>query len=223
MFILDLLFPPNCLSCSSFGSYICLDCQKKLKPAPLICLYCGKMSLYGLTHPGCRRELGVDAINCVYVYDPAMKKIIKNIKYRLVKKAFPELLNLVPGQTIKLLKNSFGKNRFVVQPLPLHPQRLKERGFNQAESIGRFLAKKLSLSSIDVLTRAKPTQSQAKIGQSQKRYQNVRGVFETKQKTHPNILLVDDVVTTGSTVKEATRVLKKSGVEKVFVFALARG
>ncbi len=228
MFFKDILFPKFCLGCGFIGSYICLNCQKKLSYLKKdSCFYCKRASYAGFTHPACKKEFGIDGFIAVFHYSDLLKKIIKNIKYRMAKEILEELFQLMNYQTIEKLR--FYKklnNELFLQPIPLHPIRLRERGFNQSENIAEFLQKIFLLSEVNILVRTKNTFPQAQIKLGQKRYLNIKGAFKlSDEKLHPEkqILLVDDVVTTGSTVKEAARVLKKNGSEKVYVFALAKG
>ena len=96
MFLKDLLFPKFCLGCGFLGAYICTNCKKKLSYIKQdSCLYCGKPSLYGLTHPGCRREKGVDGFLSVFYYNNLLKSVIKSVKYRLATAVFEELCLVV--------------------------------------------------------------------------------------------------------------------------------
>lgn len=113
----------------------------------------------------------------------------------------------------------------LIVPVPLHHQRLRERGFNQALVLGKVLSKKMGKKiSARALRRTRYTIPQVQLDHSE-REKNVRGAFEVpyqrkvKDKT---LLLIDDVFTTGATVNECARVLKKSGAKAVFVLTLAR-
>ncbi len=114
---------------------------------------------------------------------------------------------------------------FIVAPIPLHFNKMKERGFDQAFLIARQVAKilKLPLAS-GVLRRVKATLPQATMTRAE-RAGNIKGAFEVNRPewvVGKNILLVDDVFTTGATVNEAAKVLKKKGAGKVYVFTLGR-
>lgn len=225
----DLFFPKLCLNCGVLGSYICLKCQEKLKYSPQdACIYCEKPSFNGLTHDFCKKPLGIDGLITIYRYDSVLKRIIKNIKYKLVSEALDELiLTIDPIVFAKLAiyKKIFGQIGF--QPIPLHQHRLRQRGFNQAEIIVRHLTNKNS-SSVGLLARRKNTLPQAQIKDKRTRALNLQTAFET-DKTVVNfdqfrhIMLVDDVLTTGVTVHEASKVLKKAGIPRVSAFALAKG
>jgi competence protein ComFC len=231
MFIKDFLFPKVCLSCGFLGSYICLKCQKKLEYVEYdSCIYCERRSFAGLTHPNCIRTNGVDGLIAIFYYNNILKKVIKNIKYRLVAEGLAELLSAIEPHSYN--RAIFYKKNFsplYLQPIPLHKNRLNRRGFNQSERIASFFGEMLSLPLIDVLVRTKNTESQARLRDRQNRFQNLRGAFEMNSKnygdykSYVNIMIVDDVVTSGSTVKEAAKILKKNNVEKVFVLALAKG
>lgn len=109
--------------------------------------------------------------------------------------------------------------------VPIHPRKLKLRGYNQAELLAKALSFNLGLPCMDLLSKKKETKPQSKLNREE-RLKNILGVFEPKPSIMvfgKRILLVDDVITTGATASECARVLKKMGAEKVYVLALARG
>ncbi|MBI5123405.1 ComF family protein [Candidatus Roizmanbacteria bacterium] len=228
MFLTDLLFPKFCLGCGYIGVYLCLSCQNKLKPVKQdVCLYCKKPSLFGLTHPSCQKKLNIDGLLILYYYNPILKKIIKNIKYRLAVQVWQEFYRIIKPEVIEKL-GLYKKlsSDFIIQPIPLTKNKYNERGFNQAKIISIFFQKFINYPIVDLLARKKETLSQAQLESLKKRYQNVRGAFQVIDKKYLNnkwVVLVDDVVTTGSTVKEAARVFKEAGAKKVYVLALAKG
>jgi ComF family protein len=118
----------------------------------------------------------------------------------------------------------FSAERLLVVPVPLHPRRLRERGFNQSLALARHVAKRLK-ADLDYLSlrRMKYTVPQTGLGKEE-RQKNVRGAFRLKDNKSVKgraVLLVDDVATTGSTLNECAGVLRKAGCEKVFCLALA--
>ncbi len=228
MFIRDLLFPRACLICGYLGAYICLDCERNLKRLKKDhCFYCGRESYLGLTHPGCKRDNGLDGKISVFIYEDKLKKIVKQIKYRLVREATKELFFLMGEKGINHLKKLVRLEKgLVFQPIPLYPAKLKERGFNQSLLLANFLNYFLNIELVDILKRTKNTRAQAQLKAKAMRRENVQGAFvlaRPGQKIPKKIILIDDVLTSGFTVKEAAKVLKQQGVEKVYVFTLAQG
>ena len=231
MFLIDLFFPKFCLGCGYIGVYVCSSCLKKLEPIKQdICFYCKKPSLFGLTHPNCSKTHNIDGLLTIYHYNPLLKKIIKNIKYRLATQVWQEFYKIVKPQVIAKLGfyKKFSQD-FVIQPIPLSKIKYNERGFNQASFISIFFQKFLHYPIVNLLIRKKETLVQARIKNKRGRYLNVRGAFVIKPNSRgliyqtPNIIVIDDVVTSGSTVKEAAQVLKKAGVKSIYVLALAKG
>lgn len=226
--LFDLLFPKTCLSCGKWGVYICLDCQRKLvyiqKEA---CFYCKKSSFLGLTHQLCRRKNGIDGVLSLIYYNPTAKKIIKGIKYRLVKNAFNEILLINSWDKVEkyyTFKKIF--NNCLVQPIPLHQKKLLQRGFNQSQLFAQYYSHLLGYPTADVLWRVKETLPQAQISSGLDRYKNIQNAFSVKNNSKvfgQDIILVDDVITSGHTTKEATNELKKHGARNVFVFTFAQG
>lgn len=230
-FIKDLLFPKQCLGCRKFGVYLCANCKKKLTPVDKDrCPYCGKASYFGFTHPGCIRENGLDGLKSIIMYDGFAKTVIATIKYRLVTDAIDELLRSLPTDKIEeLLLYKKITHITTMIPVPLHTDRQKRRGFNHAEKLGVYFSKHLDLPTrSDRITRIKNTPPQATMKSGKDRYQNIRGAFalpstyKKSEKIEGIYLIFDDVWTTGSTIKEITKVLKRSGAEKVYALTLAR-
>lgn len=225
MFLIDLLFPKFCLGCGYVGVYLCPSCFEGLKSTKSdVCLYCNKASLFGLTHPYCSKTHGIDGMLTIYYYNPLLKKIIKNIKYRLATDVWQEFYKVIEPQVISKLDfyKKLSQDLFI-QPIPLSKLRYNERGFNQAKIISLFFQKLLLFPSIDSLIRKEERLSQAQIKNKKTRYLNVKDVFSCTRFVPENILLIDDVITSGSTVKEAARILKIAGAKKVYALALAKG
>lgn len=228
MLFKDILFPKFCLGCNLPGVYFCHYCVKKLNLVNKdICFACQKPSYCGLTHLNCLKKFPVDGIISFFLYDNFFKKIIKNIKYRGAYEIWFEFIKAVPTSIFK--KINFYKTlseALILQPLPLHQKKLKERGFNQAILLTNFFNQFLNLSVGNFLERKKETLSQAQMKTKRERYFNIRGSFKAlnKEKTvGKNFIVIDDVVTTGNTLKEAAKVLKKAGAKKVYALVLARG
>lgn len=198
--------------------------------AELICPRCERASVGGQTHPVCRRRYGLDGLWSLGVYQGTLKQAIQQLKYRQVKELSGELYNILVEYWARYqpflldeIKKSRGKEWAVV-PVPLHWYRKNWRGFNQSSLIGHQLAESLGLQYSDYLIRHKYTKSQAKLTGRQ-RHINIRNAFslDTKYAVHnTNILLIDDVWTTGSTLRECCYILKRNGAKKVWAITLAR-
>jgi len=232
---LDILFPP-----------ICLNCQKTIDDRnKLICEKC--LSLIKLNNtffcPVCRARLAENKKICHYdsqyllaaagnYDDPVLQNLIHYFKYKYFKGLAPILGeiavkyigNCLPsgdapqGQKLKI-------ENFIILPIPLHPAKERQRGFNQAKLIAEFLSNKLNLELIEPLKRVKNTEPQAKLKDQNKRIKNISGCFEIKnpeQVKHKNILLIDDVFTSGATINEAVKILKINGASKIITLVLAK-
>lgn len=229
-FLKDVFFPKFCLGCGKVGTYLCNNCYKKLAYFDKdCCIYCQKPSPYGLTHPGCRKPLGIDGFMTIFRYNDLLKKTIKSFKYRLATAVWDELsLSIRPE---KLLKTNFfnrviKNEKIFLQPIPLHPKKIRERGFNQALIITKFFQRYLSLLTTDTLIRTKETKPQASIKSKKERAQNLHNAFAVKKKNNVinrTFVLVDDLLTSGRTAEAAATTLKKNGAKKVYVLTLAKG
>ena len=157
-------------------------------------------------------------------YDGGLRELIHLLKYEQVLPAANALGEMLAAAIAKLELAGL----VLVVPVPLHSSKRRQRGFNQAEMIARAALKRLPQTGFEleskVLARVRPTVSQIGLTRPQRR-ENMRGAFQV---AHPNkvsgssILLVDDVLTTGTTASECARVLRKAGAEKVWVATVAR-
>lgn len=226
--LLDLLFPKHCVVCKSFGSYLCPNCFAGLSlETSVICLVCGKASIDGLTHPVCRKKYSIDGVFCAVRYNKIAKKLVYVFKYQpYLSDVQDVLIDLVYEALIQ--KQLFTNNltaESVFIPIPLSNKKLKQRGYNQSLLLAKGLGKKFNLPITDIISRSKETIPQFGL-QKDQRKENLKHAFEIKKTQvllkHKTTFLVDDVLTTGTTLAEAANVLKRNGFERVWGITFAR-
>lgn len=216
---LNALLGSTCLLCQgpSQDSLLCTDCSSDL-PAPpaATCPQCAEQTTHGERCGACLKETPhFDRTLAIFRYDFPIDRIIHALKYGH-QLAVADWL----GQQIAA---QIEAGVSLIVPLPLHPERLRERGFNQSMEIARAVAGRLGLmidhSSV-FRNRATPPQADLPL---KKRRKNVRGAFECSTDiTGNHVLLIDDVMTTGATLNECARVLKLHGATQVSVAVAAR-
>lgn len=242
-FVLDTLFPISCLACGEEGTFVCNDCKSTItKLEHQRCIVCQKNTPFGLTHPHCQTPFGADGlISFLNYHDQKVADIIIKGKYNFLPGVYEELGKLAADKLKAEHQHIFADNPILV-PVPLHSSRRRWRGFNQAEILCRALSEQLNLPVADVLQRSKITKTQKDL-KKDARLKNVSGAFALspspllfKEGCHPqsdgvvgaftitnkNIILVDDVTTTGATLTEAAKVLKRNGAAKVVCLTVAR-
>ena len=219
----QLLAPGVCLGCGcdpGDSSLLCHFCCEHLEAVPNACEYCGQPNpVNGIICPACRLN------------PPRWQRLIAPLQYRGTTRDY--LLQLKHSQATPLAKAlcRHTLERFrqqwprpqVLLPVPLHRTRLRDRGYNQAREIARIWSTDLDIA-IDhrALTRVRATALQSGLSALQ-RENNVRLAFDySPRRPYQHVAVVDDIVTTGSTVSEITRLLHREGVEFVEVWALAR-
>jgi len=236
---LDVLFPQICPICEKSLEE---KSQKKLQP---ICGQClNSIKLNNSTFcPVCRARLPENRKIChqnshfilaaAGNYDnPAWQKLIQAFKYQGLETLAPILGNLM----IRYVENSkleivpprgipqSGKN-FIVVPIPLHKSRERQRGFNQAQLLAEIIAKHFNLPLAPAIGRIKKTEPQARMKNKEERLKNIAGCFKITNREfieNKNIILVDDVFTTGDTINEAVKILKIAGAKKIIALAAAK-
>jgi ComF family protein len=146
------------------------------------------------------------------------------LKYSGCSDAFHEIFFSIPVQAVTALSSLRSMNP-LLQPIPLHVQRLRQRGYNQSAVIAEYVSYITQYPGISALERHKYTLPQAKAQSRLHRHYNIRNAFSVpapETVASKTIVLVDDVITSGNTATEAARILKQSGADQVFVWTLAR-
>lgn len=225
MGILDLFFPVSCLTCGKYGKYICEVCLAKVRTPTPICPQCFRWSHKGKVHAKCETK-DLDSLISVWKYEDIVKKAIVALKYKYAAKISEELGSSAADA---LSKTSFSlPKKPVLVPIPLYWLRKNQRGFNQSEEVGRLISEKMGWEfNPELLVKNRRTKFQAELSKEE-RLKNIKKAFFLNQKyintpIPSNIVLFDDVWTTGATLKEAARVLKKGGAGKVWGLTIARG
>ncbi len=251
MEILDFLFPRRCLGCGKTGGYFCSDCLNLVSlDRERICPVCERPSIGGQTHPGCLTSTTLDGLTSIFAYKGIIKKGIAKLKYRFVSDLATDLVEvfLASCGEDKTFSAFCLKEHPVLVPIPLHPKREKWRGFNQSALLGKMIAENLGIDfSSDLLLRIKNTRPQIEL-KEKARQKNIKGAFSVNPRatqeslqSYPtvcvshnqcqsrpitvmpsNVLLFDDVWTSGATLKEAARILKRAGAKIVWGLTLAR-
>lgn len=227
-FILDTLFPIECLGCKKDGEWLCGGCSQKI-PIEFQeqCFVCKTVSPYGRTCFSCRGEFPLARVVRFFNYDtPLVRESIGLGKYHYIKTLFGCLTEVARPYVNDALEGfDLDPRALVFVPIPLHPRRLRERGFNQAEIVARECASAISARVICTLVRRRATMRQADLDESD-RAANIKGAFVCTDRAAVDgqfIALTDDVATTGATLVEAAQVLLVSGAREVWGFTLAKG
>jgi len=222
-FVEQLLAPGVCLGCGcdpGDTSLLCCSCRERIEAVPNPCQHCGQPNpVNGIVCPACRLN------------PPRWQKLIAPLQYCGITRDY--LIQLKHTQATHLAKalcrhsaTAFRESRpkpEMLLPVPLHPSRLRERGYNQAREIARIWSRDFDIP-IDqrALRRVRATPLQSGLSATQ-RADNVRQAFDySAKRDYRHVAVVDDIVTTGSTVTEITRLLHRGGVEFVEIWALAR-
>lgn len=236
--MLDLLYPASCALCHAGlkdGRALCGDCGGDLpRLAAPFCKSCGEMfegEIDGpFACPNCSHlKFAFEFARPAMVRDDHTLDLIHRLKYgreihlagelgRLASEAFadPRLAPALDG-------------RWPLVPVPLHRKRLRERHFNQAAEIGRALSAHTGLPVLHALNRIRETETQTHLNRKQ-RLENLRGAFSITNHGHrwlesstAGAVLIDDVLTTGSTVHECAGTLRRAGFCRIFVVTVMRG
>ena len=224
--LVDLIFPPRCVICKNINQKtICDDCLRKVVylKSP-ICRICGKPRdkyFVGDMCEDCKRgNVPFIVARSVVLYDGVMKDAIHKFKF-CGKKGLSGALGRILVSYLATGDIPIGEIDLII-PVPLSSKRERQRGYNQSrllvEEISRVYSKKIDDTS---LVKAKDVAPQFELSRKE-RLTNVKGAFSSAPLTGMNVLLIDDIYTTGATVREASKALKASGAKNVYVLTLAR-
>lgn len=218
--IVDTIFPRSCAGCAKVGVAICAECARFVSFLGQECFFCSIRAEKNNICSTCAVKYPIEAVVWPWRYRAGeARRIIAAFKYRK-KQALASVLGEIMREA---LANYHLPKDTVVIPVPLYPAKEKERGFNQAALLARNLGYPMEAAS---LIRIKETAPQARAHSRGERFEHMRGAFcvvAPNAVCGKNILLVDDVATTGATLCEAAQELKKAGASKIYAAVLAHG
>ena len=215
----ELLFPAKCAVCGREGDFVCAACEAAL-PA-LHRPYCRLCASPGAASP-CSSCLAwppaYDRIEAPYLMNGGVRDVVFELKYRGIRALAPDVAELLARHL-----ESARMTADLIVPVPLHGSRERERGYNQAGLLAHELGRRTGLPVESVLRRTKNTPPQVDMTGSENRRANIEGAFECVADVRGrSVLLLDDVVTTGSTMGACAAPLKAAGASKVWGLAFAR-
>jgi ComF family protein len=228
---LDLLFPPHCAACQRLGTWLCTDCLNEIEAIELpVCQYCGL--------PQTRPQAGdsravvcgrcqnsppqIDGLRAYAFHGGPLRKAIHQFKYEDLRGLAGLLGKLMADGWNRLAPHDLELDAIV--PVPLHRNRQRERGYNQAALLARELGACMQLPVVeDAVVRSRATAPQVDLN-AQARRANVRDAFECRGNglAGKRVLLVDDVCTSGATLDSACRALRGAGASSVWACTLSR-
>jgi competence protein ComFC len=222
-FLLNLIFPKNCYGCYKNGLYICDDCikNKLFINIAQLCHVCGKESRIGMAHKDCSEQSYLDGLIFITLYEGSVERMIWDVKYKFCFAVLEDISRIM----YKYFRFYKFRSDMVFTSVPLHPKKKRIRGFNQAEILARYICKSSRVEYLELLKRVNFTHTQVGLGK-ESREVNLKNVFEATIEGEGlkmrDVLIIDDVYTTGSTLNECAKVLKLAGFNKVYGFVFAK-
>jgi len=209
-FVLDFLFPPVCSVCGKLDkNWLCLNCKKRVERLE-------KSTVINIENKAYEKLL------YIFKYDSLIRKLI--LKYKFSNQAY--LNNFFSNVILGNSKNcELLKKYDLIIPVPMHKKKMQKRGYNQTELITQKLSKFLEIPTRnDILIKVVNTTTQSKLS-GKARKSNIQHAFLVENDwnvDNRNIILLDDIYTTGATSEECARILKDSGAKEILVVALAK-
>jgi competence protein ComFC len=210
-FLLDILFPIKCLGCNTKDEVLCDNCISKIRLA--------------------ERETNKSILAVFDYRDPLVKKVIWELKYhhkRYLGEKLGQLLYESLIEDVSDMKIDVAGRTLYVIPVPISNNKTKVRGYNQAKAIAKGFCNQAETGVFEmkdkIVFKKEDTLPQARITNRKRRLENVRGVFDIKNIENVKgrtIIVIDDVTTTGGTIMEVIKILKKAGAKGVVGFAVA--
>lgn len=227
--LLDALFPPRCLLCHRAGEFLCHDCLATVeRPQPPLCARCGRQLAPSNASSLCAVCLAepephaLEASRALAYHEGVVREAVLALKYRRRRRLAEPL-----GDLVALWLLDAGWPVDVIVPVPLHANRQRGRGFNQSALIARRCAQRLGTSYSGGLLRTRETPPQVGLSAVERRT-NVDGAFSLNRPSSAawlsgrDVVLVDDVTTTGSTLRAAAEALRGAGPRSVRAICVSR-
>ena len=227
----SLFYPPVCSICSAsvdHDAYLCRECERKLpRISPPFCATCSEPFSGAITDTfscaNCaHRRLYFESAVAVYRSRGIVRRLVHELKYS----DQLHLRNIVGQWVNEALDDERLRDREfdLLVPVPLHPARKRDRGYNQAEEIARLVSRRRGRPCQAVLERTRYTTTQTQFDRTE-RMENLHDAFRLRRKADVRglrVLLIDDVLTTGATLSECARVLRHAGAASVYAATAAR-
>lgn len=216
--MIDLLFPKECLVCSKTGLWLCKTCQKELYPTLPNCYVCKKLSNGFLTHKECYKDNSLESVVTLWKYNECSRKLIHNFKYKNRFRIADFLFSLFENKL-----KSIDLKKSLLVPIPSYKRKTLDRGFNPTQIICELIAQKIQVNTnFNLVLKDQSNVSQASLSY-QEREKNVEGIFKINEDEinrtsgYNRIIIIDDIMTTGATMKEAGSIVKKYLGENVAI------
>lgn len=215
--------PSICSLCNQYHTNkfaICTPCHTLLSPLGPACRHCA-VPLPDAKFPVCglclRHKPDVDQVLTAYRFEEPLRTLLHEFKYR----QGLYLSSFITQLMLDAIDVSLYKTQCLI-PVPMHPLRIRQRGFNQAAELAKNLGRKLNLPfDLSGCQKVMNTEPQAGLNAMQRR-KNINNTFKADRQHHQHVTLIDDLLTTGSTANELARVLKNNGVAQVDLWCCAR-
>jgi len=210
-FILDIFFPSFCAGCKKEGSFLCKNCKYKIEIFK--------------TPSHFPKKAKIKKFYCAAEYkNETLKKLIHDFKYKHIKEIQNELSDIIIKH-LKLVNFTPSENQILV-PVPLHKKRFKKRGFNQSELLAEKIGRHFNIPvKTKLIKRKKDTKHQTLQEKKEKRKENLKDAFVliSKEKiTKKEIVLVDDVITSGATLKECAKTISRASPQNISAIVVAK-
>ncbi len=216
--LLTIITPDTCLICGIEGSLLCRDCSKKISStAPSRCFFCFRTTTDDKCCDTCYRRTGVQSVIICGEYKDTLKRLLFSYKFEHNRAASSVLAELLIDRAPLLPEG------VVISYIPTAYAHIRERGFDHAKLLAKKFAIKQQIVAVPLLTRL--TQTTQRGATRSTRIQNMTHAFEVRHRAElrgKHIVIVDDVITTGATVRAATKVLLAAGASRVTILAVAR-
>lgn len=217
--LVSLVFPITCVSCEIEGDWLCSACHKELRLSRSEqCVLCGKAAIDGLCTK-CRVITKLDGVVSLLAYrDPGVQRLVKQIKYQ----GHTDALHFVAETYRRKIWSRLPRQDYQATFVPIGRAHLTKRGFNQSRIWANLLCRD-DLSLVNLVEKTRETAPQVSLNKKD-RLKNLKGSFGLATPLVPEkVLIFDDVITTGATLGEIAKLLKRRGAKEVWAVTIAHG
>ncbi len=222
VWLIDFIYPKKCFGCGAKGSYFCKSCQLKSPKPKMVCPSCDRLSIGGWRHGCCGGDLERLIVGMKYrgIVSLGLRRVKFGSNWAILDDLFEWWWKEI-GEKLRKLQ----AEEWVISWIPMYEVKKKKRGFDQAEILAKKLGERLGFEVIGLLKRSRLTQPQFGLG-IKERQKNLKGAFKIESEAKEvvlkkKVLLVDDIWTTGSTMREGGKVLRENGFEKIWGVVVA--